>query len=68
MTANTGRYDAERVISNALSEFSYECDCYGCPGSASASEVAVRALLDQPAVLSDLLAITTEGQSRWASA
>ncbi len=61
MSVNSGRYDAERVMAEALFPLSYNCECYGCPGSATAAEVAVQALLDQPAILRDLLAITSEG-------
>lgn len=61
MTVNSGRHDAERVVGETLSGYSYGCTCYGCPGSRSAAEVAVQALLNQPAILRDLLAITGEG-------
>lgn len=61
MSVNSGRHDAERVVSEALSAYSYDCECYGCPGSSSAADVAVQALLNQPAILRDLLAITSEG-------
>ena len=59
MSVNSGRHDAERVVAEALFPMSY--GCYGCPGSSSAAAVAIEALIDQPAILRDLLAITAEG-------